>query len=159
MSLTREPLHFGDKWGMILCPCYLSGVADALSHHKTIVERSLLPNIIAQLFRTWGHPQVDLFALASNATVSTFFSIDWHDRQALWIDALQQPWTVSWMYAFLPPHLILQTLAKLAGVHGILLLITPWWPDAVWVGEAVALSLCRPLRLPCPLWSSSQHET
>lgn len=45
------------------------------------------------------------------------------------------------MYAFHPPHLILQTLGKFARSSGVLLLITPWLQDAAWLGEAVALSL------------------
>lgn len=49
-----------------------------------------------------------------------------------------------------PIPLILQTLAKITTSQEAILLITPWWPDTVWMGEAIALSLQPPLELPRP---------
>lgn len=55
MALTRDLLNFVDKWGMVLRPCYIQGnsniEADALSQQKTIVEWSLLPDIVGQLLQ------------------------------------------------------------------------------------------------------------
>jgi hypothetical protein len=154
MALTRRLLHLVDKWGITLRPCYIPGIAnveaDALSRSRVITEWSLLSGIFRRLFLLWGTPNVDLFASAHNAVVHQYFSIHRHDHQALGLDALQHQWDFPWMYAFPPPHLILQTLAKLAASPGILLLITPWWTDAMWVGEVISLSLCQPLLLPTP---------
>lgn len=41
-------------------------------------------------------------------------------------------------------------LSKLATTPAAILLISPWWPDAIWMGEAIALSLRPPVELPRP---------
>jgi hypothetical protein len=103
--------------GRLGAPCYIPGIAnveaDALSRSRVITEWSLLSGIFRRLFLLWGTPNVDLFASAHNAVVHQYFSIHRHDHQALGLDALQHQWDFPWMYAFPPPHLILQTLAKL----------------------------------------------
>lgn len=51
------------------------------------------------------------------------------------------------MYAFPPPQLIPQTRAKLAECQGTLILITPWWSEASWLGKVIALSQSPPVLL------------
>lgn len=57
---------------------------------------------------------MDLLASTSNARCCRFFSVNRQDKQAMILDTLRQHWIFGWMYAFPPPHLILQMLAKLA---------------------------------------------
>lgn len=114
------------------------------------MEWCLRPEVAQEIFCCLGWPSINLFASQANALLLQFFAIHCSDRQALGFDALHQPWTEVLTYAFPPPHLILQVLAKLAHSPTVLLLVTLWWTNMAFFVETMALSLRMPLVLPLP---------
>lgn len=108
--------------------------ANALSRSKAVVEWVLLLDIARALFYLWGPLEIDLFASPCNAHLPAFFSINRWDLSALRLDVQQYPWQFQWMYAFLLLHLLQQSLDKLATRCAVMLLVTPWWPDVIWMG-------------------------
>ena len=124
--------------------------ADALSRNKSVAEWMIRRDLLPPLFSILGHPSVDLFASQRNAVCRKYFTIDRSDHRAGAIDAMLQFWGGHLLYAFPPPHLIPQCLAKFAQSLRPLILITPLWLDATWLGELISLSLLRPVALPLP---------
>jgi hypothetical protein len=55
--------------------------SDALSRGKTQEEWHLSPTVAHNVFRIFGIPQIDLFALEQTAQLPVYFSLDRHDRQ------------------------------------------------------------------------------
>lgn len=117
MSLTDELLFFVDHWDMELCPCYLPRVvnieADVLSHSEQSVKWHICPDIAQARFFQWGPQEINLFMDQNNAVLLTFLSVNHSDHRVKAV-ALHQALSFLWGYALPPPHLILQTLAKLA---------------------------------------------
>ena len=91
---------------------------------------------------------MDLFASASTAQLPVYFTLDKRDPQAAGVDAFLQPWEQGLLYAFPPPQLIPQILAKLTRDQGQMILIAPCWEDAAWFGEVLSLLIDEPRRLP-----------
>lgn len=100
------------------------------------------------MFQVWSFPQINLFAAAHNAVCPRYFTIARNDLSVISHDALHQKWGFKLMYAFPPPHLIQQTLGKLAEITGTLIRITLCWQDAAWWGKMIALSLCQLVLVP-----------
>ena len=149
--LTKQISDICMSHDIRLVPCYLPGMAniesDALSRGKTQDEWFLLPSVAQKIFWSFGFPDVDLFASRETAQTQAYFSLDRHDRQSLGIDALNQPWDFGLMYAFPPPSLILSLLQNYRRSKGNLLLVAPFWIDAHWFPELVALLYREPRRL------------
>lgn len=133
MSIFRCILALADRWQIEIQLCYVLGIANleahALSCNQQVSEWCLLLEVTQQLFHGLVRLEVDLFALAENAVVQHFFSIQCADSEALGLDAFQHAWHFLVMFSFRPPHLILQTFAKFMSSPGVLLLMTPWWQD------------------------------
>lgn len=129
--------------------------ADALSREQLIKDWCLQPKL-HQLCSDSGAAQ--RWTCSPPRRTNNFHSEPAYDQQVQGVDALQHPRAFSLMFTFPPPHLMLQSLAKLAVVMELLMLITPWWQDAIWMGEAVALSVCPLLRLPSLRDSPSEVE-
>lgn len=111
MAITPSLLAIVDRWGIIILPCYVLGIAnveaDALSSENQEATWCILPEVAHQLFRAIAHPEVDLFAAADNVVVPRFFSIHRSDSKAIGLDVFHHPWQFQLMYAFPSPHLIL----------------------------------------------------
>ena len=74
-------------------PGCLNVIADCLSrpNQPVTTEWSLHPEIVTQLYGTWGTPTVDMFATVHNSHLPQFMSLI-PKPQALAIDALSQDW-------------------------------------------------------------------
>jgi hypothetical protein len=130
-------------------PGHLNVIADQLSRRGQILptEWSLNPTVVQALFRTWGTPQIDLFATRFNNKCPQFVS-PVPDPLALATDAMSLSWEGMWGYAY-PPHQIMsKVLAKLRQYHCQIIMIAPKWPKQPWLSELMDLSIKIPYRLP-----------
>lgn len=128
----RRPLEYYNP-PMLYIPGMINVEADALSWGKVVQDWSLRPDLAQTLFRIWSRPEIDLFALSEAHLLPHYFTIHRHDPAALALDALHQNWSFNHLYAFPPPQLIPLTLAKLAESQASMILITPWWTEAMWL--------------------------
>ena len=132
-------------------PGKLNVVADQLSRSDQVMptEWSLNHRVFKALCHLWGTPQVDLFATRFNAKLATYMS-PMPDPLALKTDALSQTWTAMWAYAYPPPALLPQVLAKVEqDSPKQILLVAPNWPSQRWFPLLISLLIDQPRRLPC----------
>ena len=116
-SITLIPRHL---------PGHLNVLADHLSRRDQILktEWSLNPAVARRVFRVWGSPHVDLFALKCNTKLATYMS-PIPEPEAWKVDSLVQSWEGLYAYAYPPTALIRQTLNKLILHRAELILIAP----------------------------------
>ena len=95
-------------------PGHLNVLADHLSRRDQFLktEWSLNPAVARRVFRVWGSPHVDLFALQCNTKLATYMSLI-PEPEAWKVDSLVQSWEGRYAYAYPPTALIRQTLNKL----------------------------------------------
>ena len=78
--LATELCLWSEKRGMTLVPCYLlvplKVLADHLSRRDQILKTdwSLNQTVADRIFRAWGRPFVDLFALGKNTKLAIYVS-------------------------------------------------------------------------------------
>ena len=124
--------------------------ADALSHQQDQAEWMLHRNVARKIFAHFGRLVVDLFASADTKQVHQYYTIDRHDPEALGTDAMHQQWDFNHqlLYAFPSPMLVPLVLVREHQFQATMILITPWWPRALWLPELMTLSIRLPRRLP-----------
>jgi len=139
-SITLTPRHL---------PGHLNVVADQLSRKDQVLktEWSLDPAVVRRVFRQWGSPHVDLFALKRNSKLPMYMSPVF-EPEAWKVDSLVQSWVGLYAYAYPPTSLIRQTLNKLVLDKAELILIAPLWPRQEWFPDLLSLSIDFPLELP-----------
>ena len=131
-------------------PGRLNVIADQLSRDGQILptEWSLRPDIVHNIFETWGHPHIDLFATRYNNKCPVFVS-PVPDPLALEADALSISWEAMSAYAY-PPHQIMTAVInqfrKTRSCR--LILVAPRWPNQPWFPALLELSQLPPLALP-----------
>ena len=130
-------------------PGCLNVLTDSLSRRNQIqsTEWPLNPTVVKSLFKRWGTPHVDLFAMRHNHKLSLFL-LPVPDPLAWEVEALHQDWTGLMGYAYPPTALLSKILTKVYNQQCDLILIAPGWPGMPWFWDLVRLSLQVPLRLP-----------
>ena len=131
-----------------LHPVYISTShnvgADALSRRGQTLETEwcLKRALVQDLFRKWGHPQVDLFATPENAVLKRFYC-PYPCHTALAMDALSVSWdNLGFLYAFPPFKIIPEVLRKFrASKNCSMILIAPNKSNYSWTPEL--MSLCK----------------
>ena len=129
--MAIDTCEWAEKRSMTLIPRHLPGhlnvLADHLSRRDQILktEWSLNPAVARRVFRVWGSPHVDLFALKCNTTLATYMS-PIPEPEAWKVDSLVQSWEGMYAYAYPPTALIRQTLNKLILHRAELILIDPF---------------------------------
>lgn len=88
------------------------------------VAWELNQRVANHLFRKWGTPMVDLFAMQGNRKVLTFCS-RLTEPLAVRRDSMLMPWTLGLYYIYLTPFLILPALAKIRRAVAELIAIIP----------------------------------
>jgi ribonuclease HI len=130
-------------------PGHLNVIADSLSRKGQLLpgEWSLNPNVCQQLWRIWGKPNIDLFALNSNKKLPLYVS-PVADDQAIGLDGLSQQWDGQEVYAYPPTTLIQAVLLKLASSRASrMILIAPCWPSQIWFPQLLELLTAGPRSL------------
>ena len=106
-DLATDICLWAEKRGMTLVPRYLPGhlnvLADHLSRRGQILktEWSLNQTIADRIFRAWGRPFVDLFALGKNTKLAIYVS-PIREETSWKVDSLVQNWDGLYAYAYPP---------------------------------------------------------
>ena len=130
-------------------PGHLNVLADSLSRKDQLLpgEWSLNPNVCQKLWKIWGRPTLDLFALSTNTKLPLYFS-PIADDQSIGLDALSQRWDGQEVYAYPPTTLIQAVLLKLARAEETrMILIAPAWPSQIWFPQLLELLTASPRQL------------
>lgn len=126
----------------------LNSLADFLSRQQVKQDEwSLNQEVFEQVVKTWGIPEVDLFASESNKKVAQFFSLHSLDR-ARGMDTFANAWHFNLCYAFPPVRLVAEALQKILTQEMDLILIAPFWPRKAWFAVLKRLAIYPPILLP-----------
>lgn len=153
LALTRDLLLWCQSHNITLKAQHIAGeknvVADALSrtHQSLQTEWTLHRPTFQRLCRTWGTPEIDIFATRFNHLLPAYIS-PMPDPDALAIDALSHPWGGKYLYAFPPVALLSKVVQKIAREKPKMMLIAPWWPRQPWLPELQRWSIQTPKPLP-----------
>jgi hypothetical protein len=150
MRVLRKLFWLCDRHDITLLPKLVkseANAADSLSRFKQDAEWSLDPQVFAAVDRWFGPHTVDLFASASNAKVSRFYSMLGGDGAA-GANALMQSWDTENAYCAPPWSLIPKILKKVDSSAMHCTMVVPDLPTASWFGPLLTRAVCvRPL--PC----------
>ena len=130
-DLATDICLWAEKRGMTLIPRHLpehlNVLADHLSRRGQILktEWSLNQTIADRIFRAWGRPFVDLFALRINPKLDGLYA-----------------------YAYPPASLIRACLNKVRTENVEIILIAPGWPNQEWFPDLLDLAIDFPITLP-----------
>ena len=133
-DLATELCLWSEKRGMTLVPCFLPGhlkvLADHLSRRGQILKTdwSLNQTVADRIFRAWGRPFVDLFALGKNTKLAIYVS-PIREETSWKVDNLVQNWNGLYAYAYPPTSLIRACLNKVRTENVEIVLIAPGWPN------------------------------
>ena len=86
------------------------------------------PDRSRQVFRAWGRPFVDLFALGKNTKLAICVS-PIREETSWKVDSLVQNWNGLYAYAYPPTSLIRACLSKVRTENVEIVLIAPGWPN------------------------------
>ena len=138
---------------MTLVPCFLPGhlkvLADHLSRRGQILKTdwSLNQTVADRIFRAWGRPFVDLFALGKNTKLAIYVS-PIREETSWKVDNLVQNWNGLYAYAYPPTSLIRACLNKVRTENVEIVLIAPGWPNQEEFPDLLDLPLDFPITLP-----------
>ena len=151
-DLATDICLWSEKRGMTLVPRHLPGhlnvLADHLSRRDEILktEWSLNQTIADRIFRAWGRPFVDLFALRINTKLATCIS-PIREEMSWKVDSLVQNWDGLYAYAYPPTSLIRACLNKVRTESVEIVLIAPGWPNQEWFPDLLDLAIVFPIAL------------
>ncbi|XP_067677661.1 uncharacterized protein [Haliotis asinina] len=143
-----------DSNGIVIAARHIPGckniLADALSRpgKPSPTEWMLHPDAFRQICCQHGRPLVDLFATSFNHQLPTYVS-PVPDPQAWAVDAMSLSWEGLDVYAFPPPVLLTDVVAKIRLTQNLrLLLVAPWWLARSWFPDLRRLASGDPYKLP-----------
>ena len=133
-DLATDICLWSEKRGMTLVPCYLLGhlkvLADHLSRRGQILKTdwSLNQTVADRIFRVWGRPFVDLFALGKNTKLAIYVS-PIREETSWKVDNLVQNWNGSYsaVYSYIIRVSSLQNVFALISQKRCML-----WPKFIW---------------------------
>ncbi|XP_075336649.1 uncharacterized protein LOC142397191 [Odontesthes bonariensis] len=131
---------------------YLPGernqTADLLSRGKPPPgDWQLHPEVVLNIWATFGRANVDLFASEESTHCPLWFSLT-EESSPLGQDALAHDWPEVLLYAFPPIPLIVPTLQRVLQQGHRLLLVAPFWPGRTWFPLLHRLCSGSPWHLP-----------
>ena len=151
--LTSRLLRWTECFDVHLDARYLPGehnvLADVLSRRGQVIgtEWSLHPQVARSLFRMWGNPSLDLFAICLNAKLPLYCSLV-PDPQAVFQDVFRHPWDDLDLYASPPFPLVGRVIARVRESSRV----APLWPEKEWFADLLLLLTQPPVTL--PWWDS-----
>ncbi|XP_067683784.1 uncharacterized protein [Haliotis asinina] len=138
LDLTLRLFELVDRLCLSIRAVHIPGaknvLADVLSRPDAppSTEWQLNPRTFQSLCLQFGRPMLDLFATRLNCQLPIYVS-PVPDPAAWAVDALSLEWEGMDAYAFPPPAVLAQVVAKLQTTKSIrLLLVAPMWPARPW---------------------------
>ena len=110
-----------------------------MSRSKILSDWHLASDIAQKLFRSMGHPQVDLMATSGSKQVPLYYSA-FLDNGALGIDAFTKDWDrFNLSYIFPPPPMVELVLNRIyqCSQDSRFILVTRWATSATWFPKAL----------------------
>ena len=135
---------WAEKRGMTLIPCHLPGHLNVLADHLSRRGQILNQTIADRIFRAWGRPFVDLFALRINTKLATYIS-PIREETSWKVDSLVQNWDGLYTYTYPPTSLIRACLNKVRTENVEIVLIVPGWPNQEWFPDLLDLAIDFPI--------------
>lgn len=122
--------------------------ADAESRKINIdTEWQLCDQAYTSIIKSFGEPNIDLFASRINAKCTKYIS--WkRDPFAYDIDAFTINWQKHNFYAFPPFSLILKVLNKIISDRACGIVVVPYWPSQPWYPLFMSLSISEIMIIP-----------
>ena len=151
ITLAKEIWSFLNQKGITLTaeyiPSSLNKEADFESRNSTDwSDWKLKRRVFLQIVKTWGTPEIDLFASRTAHQLETYFS--WRpDPDCQAIDALTQTWDQTLGYAFPPFSLIGRCLEKVRRSQTTVVLIAPIWTAQPWYPVLLGMLISNPRRI------------
>lgn len=148
-KLAREIWQWAEKRKNLLWAAYIPSEenkeADELSRIKNEdTEWELADWAFSEIIRSFGKPEVDLFASFFNRKCDKFCS-RFPAAEALAVDAFTISWRSLDFYAFPPFAMILKTLVKIKRDKATGILIVPRWPSQPWFPLFMELLVDKPI--------------
>jgi hypothetical protein len=124
-------------------------LADALSRPDQILgtEWSLCPQVFLDICRTFGMPNIDLFATSKNTKLPVFCS-PLPESMAYAADSMSLKWDGFFGYAYPPTGFLMEVLHKVARSRCEILLVAPLWQTQPWFPLLMNLLVDVPRSLP-----------
>ena len=120
--------------------------ADELSRKiNENIEWKLNERIFTYICKSFGYPEIDLFASRINHQVSRYMSF-FPDAKAFAIDAFSHKWD-SFSYIFPPFNLIPRVLRKIREDKTKAIMVVPRWQGAAWFPQLRRMSIREPILL------------
>ena len=138
-ALARKIWKWAKNHNNWISADYLPGVLnrDADKESRVLhenLEWAISGKLFKKICKSFGTPDVDLFASRMNFKVEKYVS--WkHDPHAWRMDAFSIEWKGFLGYAFPPFNQIARVLVKCRQEKAQLILICPFWPTQVWFTE------------------------
>ncbi|CAH2236866.1 jg23222 [Pararge aegeria aegeria] len=152
LNLTYQLMGILDRWNISITAKYLPGrfndIADGLSRGKKASEEHLKKPALRKIFKTFGTPQIDLFATNQTKFVENYASKDHLDSSATFCNVFSRIWNYQLAWVFPPPSLIPRVLHHLNSAQGTFLVVAPMWKKAFWLPDLCRRALRRPLSIP-----------
>ena len=106
-------------------------------------EWRLHPLLFEKICKTYGRPEIDLFASRLNKQLPKYCS--WKPDPGAWaVDAMAVDWSDCYFYAFPPFNMIGRVLQKIEFEHATGILIVPYWPTQHWFSKFTQLCINVP---------------
>lgn len=98
---------------------------------KDHLEWSLSEDIFKEICKTWGTPEIDMFASRLNAKITKYVS--WEPEPDNWrTDAFSIKWSNMYIYCFPPFSLLPRVVRKIQKDQTTAIVVAPHWPAQPW---------------------------
>jgi len=147
-KVSRKIWDFCESRSIYIFASYITSKGNYIADKESRIqysdtEWSLSDSCFESIIKTYGDPEVDLFASCSNNKCKKYFS--WKpDSYALGVDAYTVIWQ-EFFYAFPPFCLILRTLQKIKRENCTGIVVVPYWESQSWFPLFMELLISFPI--------------
>lgn len=153
-SVARQIWQWCENRKLYLFASYIKStqnvIADTQSRKShSDIECELNDDYYKSILKTYGVPEIDLFAARANAKCDLY--VAWkNDPDAFKLDAFTLSWKPYFFYAFPPFVLITKVLQKIISEQSEGIVVVPDWPTQPWYPVFHRLAISKPIHFgPC----------